>query len=101
MGLPRVRFTVRQVMVVVAVISLVLGAETARRRWYYLHCSAGFARQARDFRRYARQDRDRGEHRFVASYEAEANQKDRLNREYRQAADNPWGLRPANELLPD
>jgi hypothetical protein len=35
MRVPRVRFTVRRMMVAVAVSGLLLGAEVARRRWAY------------------------------------------------------------------
>jgi hypothetical protein len=101
MKLPRLRFTVRRLMVAVAVISLMLGAETARRRWYYLKGEAGFARQARNFKRYASQSRARGEHHLAEIHEAEANRMDRLSREYRRAANTPWSPPPENELLPD
>ncbi len=101
MWLPRPQFTLRRMMVTVAVISLMLGAETARRRWRYLSGSAGFARQARDLRRYARQSRAQGDHKMADSYEPEAKYLDQLSREYRQAANAPWGPPPANELLPD
>ena len=42
MRLPRVRFTVRRLMVAVAVLGLLFGAEVTRRRWEYNWLMANF-----------------------------------------------------------
>jgi hypothetical protein len=101
MGLRHVRFTVRRLMLVVAVVALILGVETARRRWYYLREAAGLTRQAGKFRRYAREFGDRCQREMALIHESEANRMDQVSREYRRAADHPWGSPPENELLPD
>src|SRR4051794_8604286 len=99
MRLPRVRFTVRRVMFVVAIVALILGgtAEGVRRRERFRRKAQEYARTSNDlylrgfyFGKETTFGPSPAEVRISDEYERRSIQYQRLSEKYERAARSPW-----------
>jgi hypothetical protein len=102
------RFTVRQLMVVTAILGFMMGAETVRRRWMYYHKRATEAGQGAAIIRSGAwgyrlvTDKSGRVHQIIDSPYALMwlNHYDALRRKYERAASRPWISMPPDPPPP-
>jgi hypothetical protein len=95
MRLPRLRFTVRRMMVAVAVVAFLFGAEATRRRWESL--ASTYRTKAVSFEHRALVSRHSRDHEAVLENDPEQRKLKRIEdhyvalaRKYQYAAHYPW-----------
>ena len=93
---PRVRFTVRRMMIAVAIDSgSDSAAEATRKRWFYLDQARHYAREGRRHRELAQQRTAEGQFNLATTEGLVADWAEHLSDNYRKAAIRPWAQPPS------